>query len=164
MKILIAVEDKQYTNAIAQFVCTHGTWPGEPEFRIINVVEPLYMGAITGYSNEILLSYAQERQRAGLSLVLSIGTQLKQQYPCAKVQEEVLEGHPKEVIVDTAKSWNADLIIVGSHGRSGISQFLLGSVSMSVLSVAPCSVMIVKLPHEPSPERAKETASCVSTK
>jgi nucleotide-binding universal stress UspA family protein len=73
-------------------------------------------------------------------------------------------GRPKEAIVDTAEQWPADLIVMGSHGRHGVGRFLLGSVSLSVLSQAPCSVAIVKLPDGTAQdsrrahERIKETA------
>ena len=146
MKILVAVEDTEFTAAIANFLCTQQRWNEEVEFKIIHVVEPLHPCAFKAYSDEFLKSYTEERRRAGKSLIMSIGTQLRQQYPAARISEEVLNGHVKEVIIETAKDWNADLIVVGSHGRVGVSHFLLGSVSMSVLSAAPCAVMIVKLP------------------
>ncbi len=53
-------------------------------------------------------------------------------------------GSPGKVICDMASSWNADLILMGSHGRSGLSELLLGSVSNYVTHHAPCSVMLVR--------------------
>ncbi|WP_008313992.1 universal stress protein [Leptolyngbya sp. PCC 6406] len=52
-------------------------------------------------------------------------------------------GDPGRVICDVAKSWGADLILVGHRGRSGLSEFLLGSVSNYVMHHAPCSVLVV---------------------
>ena len=49
---------------------------------------------------------------------------------------------PRRAIVDRAASFGADLIVVGSHGRSGIARLLLGSVSQSVLTHAHCSVRV----------------------
>jgi len=43
-----------------------------------------------------------------------------------------------------AKEWKADNIVMGSHGRKGLSKFLMGSVSSAVMQHAPCSVMLVK--------------------
>jgi nucleotide-binding universal stress UspA family protein len=56
----------------------------------------------------------------------------------------VLSGNPKEVILDEAQKWGADLIVVGSHGRRGIKRFLLGSVSEAVAMNAHCSVVVVR--------------------
>ncbi len=56
----------------------------------------------------------------------------------------VWEGEPGEAIVAAADSENADLIVVGSHGRSGVSRFLIGSVSDFVVRHAHCPVMVVR--------------------
>lgn len=53
-------------------------------------------------------------------------------------------GSPAKVICDMAASWDADLILMGSRGRSGLSELLLGSVSNYVTHHAPCSVMLVR--------------------
>ncbi|NJL45452.1 MAG: universal stress protein [Leptolyngbyaceae cyanobacterium SM2_3_12] len=63
----------------------------------------------------------------------------------AGVQAEfsLLSGEPAAVICNVAKSWEADLILVGSRGRKGLSELLLGSVSNHVMHHAPCSVLVV---------------------
>jgi len=66
----------------------------------------------------------------------------------------VLSGNPKEVILEEAKDWNADLIVVGSHGRRGLKRFLLGSVAEAVAMNAHCSVVVVR-----GPVRASRKAS-----
>lgn len=53
-------------------------------------------------------------------------------------------GDPGEAICTIAKTWGTDLIMVGRRGRSGISEFLLGSVSNYVMHHAPCSVLVVQ--------------------
>jgi nucleotide-binding universal stress UspA family protein len=64
--------------------------------------------------------------------------------------EAVLAGNPKEVILEEAEKWNADLIVVGSHGRRGFKRFLLGSVSEAVAMNAHCSVVVVRNPARSS--------------
>jgi nucleotide-binding universal stress UspA family protein len=56
----------------------------------------------------------------------------------------VWDGDAGEAIVAAADSENADLIVVGSHGRSGVSRFLIGSVSDYVVRHAHCPVMVVR--------------------
>jgi nucleotide-binding universal stress UspA family protein len=58
---------------------------------------------------------------------------------------EFLEvGNPAAKIVEAARSWPADLIVMGSHGRNAIANVLLGSVAQEVLHHAPCPVMVVR--------------------
>jgi hypothetical protein len=54
------------------------------------------------------------------------------------------EGRPHEVIVQTARVRNADLIVTGSHGRSGIDRLLMGSTTERVINETPCAVLVVK--------------------
>ena len=61
-----------------------------------------------------------------------------------EVETHAREGQPAEVIIDVAKQVQADLIVVGSRGLTGIKRFLLGSVSSKVSEHASCSVMIVR--------------------
>lgn len=56
-------------------------------------------------------------------------------------------GHPVEVITNTAKSGSYDLIVLGTHGRTGLSRALIGSVAERVVRHAPCPVLTVRLPH-----------------
>jgi nucleotide-binding universal stress UspA family protein len=53
-------------------------------------------------------------------------------------------GPPGEVLAQIAKDKGAELIVVGTHGHTGISRFLLGSVATSVLRHAPCDVLVVR--------------------
>lgn len=64
------------------------------------------------------------------------------------ISTDVLFGSPDSRIVETAETWNADLIVVGSHGYSRWERLLLGSVSDSVVHHAPCSVLVVRLRPE----------------
>jgi nucleotide-binding universal stress UspA family protein len=63
------------------------------------------------------------------------------------------------VIVDTARDHGCDLIVMGTHGRSGVSRLVLGSVAEEVLRKAPCPVLAVKAPAaaaEPAPPDKSE--------
>jgi len=60
------------------------------------------------------------------------------------VQAFVMTGKPADAIIETAKEKKADLIIVGSHGRTGLERLLMGSVAERVIVLADCAVLVVK--------------------
>ena len=60
---------------------------------------------------------------------------------------DVREGRPADVIVDVARNGKADLIVVGTHGRSGVAHAVLGSVAERVVRTAPCPVLTVRDTH-----------------
>ena len=55
-----------------------------------------------------------------------------------------ISGPPSKVICRLAQQWNADLIVIGNRGRSGLTELMLGSVSNDVMHRAPCSVLVLK--------------------
>jgi nucleotide-binding universal stress UspA family protein len=71
-------------------------------------------------------------------------------------------GSPGRMICELATDWNADLIIMGRRGRSGIAEFFLGSVSNYVLHHAPCSVQIVHIPISSPAVNVSSAATTVS--
>lgn len=64
--------------------------------------------------------------------------------PGVEIEQKLAEGDPGDVLV--AESQSAELVVVGSHGRSGLKAALLGSVSRHVVSHAACPVVVVKAP------------------
>ena len=66
---------------------------------------------------------------------------------------QVLEGDPATEIVRYARDTGIRLIVMGTHGRTGVERLLMGSVAEKVMREAPCSVLVVKLPKGvPVPE------------
>jgi nucleotide-binding universal stress UspA family protein len=61
-----------------------------------------------------------------------------------EVESVVREGYPAAAIVDEAASQPADLIVIGTHGLSGLKHLLLGSIAERVVQKAPCPVLTVK--------------------
>lgn len=61
-----------------------------------------------------------------------------------KIEELILEGRPYEAIINAAKENRVDLIVVGSHGRTGLDRLLMGSVTERIIGHADCAVLVVK--------------------
>ena len=66
--------------------------------------------------------------------------------PGANCVHRLLEGDPAEQILNLANEVGADVIVVGSHGRTGFSRVLLGSVAEEIVRRAECPVVVVKHP------------------
>jgi nucleotide-binding universal stress UspA family protein len=62
----------------------------------------------------------------------------------ARVKGLLLEGVPHERIAQAARSKKADLVVIGTHGRTGFAKLFLGSVASRVLTIAPCPVLTVR--------------------
>jgi universal stress protein A len=69
-----------------------------------------------------------------------------------QVEHVLSEGEPASEIIRFANGMNADLIVMGSHGRGGLARVLMGSVAEQVLRRASCPLMIVKAPIAFVPE------------
>lgn len=66
--------------------------------------------------------------------------------PTVPVQVTILPGPPALVLTEVAEG--ADLLVVGSHGRTGVKRFVLGSVAMTVVQHAPCPTVVVRTPED----------------
>jgi universal stress protein A len=60
------------------------------------------------------------------------------------VTTEVRRGRAATEILGTAREWNADLIVMGTHGRTGIAHVVMGSVAEKVVRLAPCPVLTLR--------------------
>jgi len=56
----------------------------------------------------------------------------------------IVEGIPFQTIIDTAQDQHADLIVMGTHGRTGLTHIFMGSVAEKVVRLAPCSVLVTR--------------------
>ena len=61
-----------------------------------------------------------------------------------EIETESVVGHPAEQLIHYAEGHNADLLVVGSRGRSRLKRWMLGSVSERVLRYASCSVLVIR--------------------
>ena len=80
--------------------------------------------------------------------------------PKLRVQFQLAEGDPGMAILRTAREVNCDLIVMGTHGRTGLNRVLMGSVAEKVVRQATCLVLTVKCPVQES----REIAEAVKTR
>jgi nucleotide-binding universal stress UspA family protein len=72
-----------------------------------------------------------------------------------QVSTEIVDGRAARTIVEVARQRHVDLIVMGTHGRSGVAHLLLGSVTEKVLRTAPCPVLAVRAVESPDDRAAR---------
>jgi nucleotide-binding universal stress UspA family protein len=142
MKILLAIDDSKFSEAAAKSLAGQFR-PQDTEVRVLHVVEPIAISEppemSPGYYPELedRLPQARELVDRTARTLAAAGF---------KVTTSVATGDARSAILDDAAEWQADLIVLGSHGRRGLGRFFLGSVSEAVARHARCSVQIVRIP------------------
>lgn len=79
------------------------------------------------------------------------------------VQLDVRLGDPGQVVTDIADELDAALVVIGSHGRTGLTRLVLGSVAERVTRLAHCPVLVVKLPVAKVKAEKEQAAAKVAT-
>lgn len=145
MRILLAVDGSPGSEAAVEEVCRR-PWPPESEVRVVTVLSPIESILMQGvkHSPTTFDDLLEQQGMEAAKRLNEIANDLALRAPGLHVTPRMLEGLPKEAIVNEAEQWGADLIVVGSNGYGAIKRFLLGSVSLAVALNAPCSVEIVR--------------------
>jgi nucleotide-binding universal stress UspA family protein len=142
MRILIGVDDSSFSRIAVEEVARR-LWKPDTKVKIVSVIETPYDST----HQEAGLENPYKVARASVDHATEV---LRRGETDFEIIGQIVEGSPKQVILDEAETWEADLIVVGSHGRRGLDRFLLGSVSQAVALHAPCSVEIVRAPRRKS--------------
>jgi nucleotide-binding universal stress UspA family protein len=143
LKILLALDDSQFSAAATKEIVGR-PWPARTTVRVLSVVEPVPPPAAELWydASGSLQNLEKELRSRAAALTTKAGDKLKKHK--LKVETVVQEGDARSTIVDEARKCSADLIVMGSHGYTGIKRLLLGSVASFVVNHAPCSVEIVR--------------------
>lgn len=146
MKILLAIDGSSFSDEAVKEVARR-PWPTGSEVRVVSVVEPPLLPTVESWVPpdnyiEALEKAGEDQARAIIGKAADRIT--KEQGDKLRVSTAIVRGHPKHAIIDEAEAWEADLIVVGSHGYRGLTKLWLGSVSQAVASHAKCSVEIVR--------------------
>ena len=149
MNILLAMDGTESSEAAVGMLIDRFR-PGHAQVRVLHAVEwmkdmpmSFEFGQGPTYARDIEHSRAASYAR-GEQLVARVAGQLQQ----AGFQTSVStpDDDPRHAIVQAAREWPANLIVMGSHGRRGVDRFLIGSVAENVMRHAPCSVLIARAP------------------
>lgn len=143
MKIILAVDGSLSSNLAAAEVARR-PWPMDTVVQVVTVEAPLESPFLRGSSPTIFDEIVQQQRAEATDRLNQAVSSLQHLAPGLRIHAKLLEGSPKDAIIEEATRWGADLIVVGSHGHGPIRRFFLGSVSLFIAHNAPCSVLIVR--------------------
>ncbi|PYP85100.1 MAG: universal stress protein [Blastocatellia bacterium AA13] len=147
MKILLAVDGSDCSEAAVKEAARR-PWPEGSEIRVLSVIEPMVTPMAEAWA--LPDNYWEEadkaaKDHAGAVMDKALSRLTTARRPGLTITSETVRGNPRDAILNEAERWQADLIVVGSHGYSGMKKLWLGSVSQAVMSHAKCSVEIVRV-------------------
>jgi nucleotide-binding universal stress UspA family protein len=115
------------------------------KLRLIHVVDELIMtggaGGMTVYSGDLI----DTLREAGAAILKAAEALVQERGLVSEsVMLERFGGPAATLIVDDAKTWNADLIVLGTHGRRGIKRLVMGSDAEEIVRTSPVPVLLVR--------------------
>ena len=150
MKVILAFDGSEHSQAALAEVASR-EWPADTEIEVLTVIHsrwPLVGDPFFTVASAHMESM-QEQERDAPELLKHAVEEIRRHAPRLAVTSKALEGVPHEVIVREAEDWEADLIVLGSHGYGRVGRALLGSVAAAVAVEAPCAVEIIRMGRPP---------------
>ncbi|NET34216.1 MAG: universal stress protein [Cyanothece sp. SIO1E1] len=168
-RILVAIDDSSISTEVFEQALALAKATGA-ELKLLHVLSPYEEGAqpipqlpslddypfglsslsnYPGLRDEILMSYRRKWDEFESECLERLHTYtVKANTAGVKTEFTQDFGIPGRTICNAARNWAAELIVMGSRGRTGLSEMILGSVSNYVTHHSPCSVLIVHAPAE----------------
>ncbi|MDR3697441.1 universal stress protein [Mucilaginibacter sp.] len=140
-KILIATDD----GPTSEIVAAKGFQLGKKlnaEIALVSVVDVTILVSEAGATSQELAEIIKNNYEKSQQILI------EKIFGDFKVWLFVEEGNPYEAILRVAKEWEADLIVLGTHGRTGLSHLLMGSVSEKVIRHSTIPLFIVPIKHD----------------
>lgn len=144
MKILIGVDDSAHSKAALDYVKTM-KWPVGTRFLVLSAARSHVVAYTLIDAGGVSWMKAAKEEMTQQAEELTSRVERELQEVGLATEARVVHGDPRQELVEAAHSWGADLVILGSHGRTGLDKLLMGSVAGHVVTHAPCSVLVVKL-------------------
>lgn len=148
--VLVPVDDSEHSAAAVEWAKWQ-TWLKQSHLALLSVTEPLHesaMDSVKSASNH-LLTYHAEKMLMEI-LLEKWAAHLQEGGNAREITRGTVDGAAKETILKGAHNWPADLIVMGAHGRTGLANLVLGSVSRHISNHADCTVLVVKGIDSPS--------------
>lgn len=157
MKILVATDGSKYSTVALRSVAAR-PWPKGSKVKILSVPEPFMpLGEFPYFESKEIenlntssLKEAKGYVIAGAEILSKAGLETTTETPFPK------DSHAREIVKE-AERWQAQMVVVGSHGRRGFDRIAMGSVSEHVAFHAPCSVEVIREQAGPNRRSKKDS-------
>jgi nucleotide-binding universal stress UspA family protein len=144
VNVLFPVDDSEHSAAAVQWLQWQ-SWLKQSHIALLSVTEPLHESAMESVksASDHLLTYHAEKMLIEI-LLEKWAAHLQEGGNAKEITRGTVDGAAKETILKGAHNWPADLIVMGAHGRTGIANLVIGSVSRHISNHADCTVLVVK--------------------
>jgi nucleotide-binding universal stress UspA family protein len=140
-RILLPTDFSDYSAAAVKYACEFAT-KFDAELHVLHALE-LHLSSTPGFEMGLALpTYIHESRTAAEKAMAGVTD--PQWAAGRKIVKALIEGSPKVEIVRYARQQNIDLIVLATHGRTGLAHVIIGSVAESVVRTAPCPVLTVR--------------------
>lgn len=143
MKILLGYDGSESAERMLGDL-KHAGLPAEADAIVMSVAEH-WLAPPTSFGGvDVHFTEAPEEGAETVNMAQQAQALINFNFPGWKITTEAVWGMPASKLIAKADDWQPDLIVVGSHGRSTLGRFFLGSVSQKIVHEAPCSVRIAR--------------------
>jgi nucleotide-binding universal stress UspA family protein len=133
MRVLLATDGSADAKNAVEWM-SHLPLPADASYRVVSVLTPsAHMPDLDDAAWETVRTAARD-----------LIDETRRRLGGPPVETALLEGDPRDAIVNDARAWGADLVVLGARGLGAVKEFLLGSVSLGVARHAPCPVLVCK--------------------
>lgn len=141
MKVIIGTDDSSFSRGAIDQVLGM-TWAKDTQFLVVSAVAPIFMGSGEAAAPDAISKLMAEQESYHREIADRDAARLRE--GGLRAEARAMIGDPRSAIVEIANAQKADLIVVGSHGRTGLKRLLLGSVASHIVAHAHCSVLVVR--------------------
>jgi nucleotide-binding universal stress UspA family protein len=146
MKIIIATDGSNFSREAIETACKMMIDPENTEVKVVSVYQSYIPLDAFPQSAQYSIEFENSMKKVAESSTEEAVSTIQNHFANSKINtsSQVVVGASDQAIIEIAKDWNADLIIVGSHGHGFWGRLMIGSVSDSIVHNAPCSVLVVR--------------------
>lgn len=145
MRILVSTDGSEFSRAAVEKCCQIIVEPEKAAVKIVSVFEIIDSIDIS-ISPEFGRELEDSARAQAEEFAAQAAAQIRDCFPNSNIDltVQVSLGAPDRILIETAREWKADLIVIGSHGRGFWGRMLLGSITDELVHHAPCSILVVR--------------------